>query len=77
MRRKHKRLTTAWQMLYLKNLYLLTWKVKSKFGSKSHEEMIDILENTLKKLPKTIFIAAHLANCCAGLSVSGNFFQDD
>ena len=51
------------------------WQVKSEYGSKSHEEMIDILENTLKKHPKTTFIAAHLANCCADLSVLGNFFD--
>jgi uncharacterized protein len=52
-----------------------TWQVKSDYGSKSHEEMIDILENTLKKHPKTTFIAAHLANCCADLSVLGHFFD--
>jgi predicted TIM-barrel fold metal-dependent hydrolase len=52
-----------------------TWQVKSEYGGKTHEEMIDILENTLKKHPKTIFIAAHFANCCADLSVLGNFFN--
>jgi uncharacterized protein len=51
------------------------WQVKSEYGSKSHEEMIDILENTLKKHPETTFIAAHLANCCADLSVLGKFFD--
>lgn len=51
------------------------WQVKSEYGSKSHEEMIDILENTLKKHPNTTFIAAHLANCCADLSVLGKYFD--
>jgi predicted TIM-barrel fold metal-dependent hydrolase len=51
------------------------WQVKSEYGSKTHEEMIDILENTVKKHPKTTFIAAHLANCCADLSVLGRFFD--
>jgi len=51
------------------------WEVKIENGAKTHEEMIDILENTLKKHPKTTFIAAHLANCCADLSVLGNFFD--
>ena len=37
--------------------------------------MIDIFENTLKKHPNTVFVAAHLANCCADLSVLGNFFD--
>lgn len=51
------------------------WHVGSEYGAKSHEEMLDRLENTVKKHPKTIFIAAHLANCCADLSVLGNFFD--
>ena len=50
------------------------WQVKSENGSKTHEEMLDRLENTLKKHPKTTFVAAHLANCCADLSVSGKIF---
>ena len=52
-----------------------TWNVNMDNGSKTHEELIDILENTLKKHPKTTFIAAHLANCCADLSVLGKFLD--
>ena len=52
-----------------------TWHIKSDDGSKSHEEMLERLENTLKKHPKTTFVAAHLANCCADLSVLGNYFD--
>jgi predicted TIM-barrel fold metal-dependent hydrolase len=51
------------------------WEVKMENGAKTHEEMIDRLENTIKKHPRTTFIAAHLANCCADLSVLGNFFD--
>ena len=52
-----------------------SWEVKMENGAKSHEEMLTRLENTLKKHPKTTFVAAHLANCCADLSVLGNFFD--
>lgn len=52
-----------------------SWRISMENGSKSHEEMLDRLENTVKKHPKTTFIAAHLANCCADLSVLGNFFD--
>jgi predicted TIM-barrel fold metal-dependent hydrolase len=52
-----------------------TWQVKSEYGSKSHEEMLDLFEKTLKSHPKTIFVAAHLANCCADLSVLANLFD--
>jgi predicted TIM-barrel fold metal-dependent hydrolase len=51
------------------------WQVRMENGTKSHEEMLDRLENTLKKHPKTIFVAAHLANCCADLSVLGKYFD--
>jgi predicted TIM-barrel fold metal-dependent hydrolase len=51
------------------------WEIKIENGAKTHEEMLDRLENTLKKHPRTTFIAAHLANCCADLSVLGNFFD--
>lgn len=51
------------------------WEVKMDNGARSHEEMIDRLENTLKKHPNTTFVAAHLANCCADLSVLGLFFD--
>ncbi len=51
------------------------WQVKIENGTKTHEEMLARLENTLKKHPRTIFIAAHLANCCADLSVLGSYFD--
>ena len=51
------------------------WQIQIENGAKTHEEMLDRLENTVRKHPKTIFIAAHLANCCADLSVLGNYFD--
>jgi uncharacterized protein len=51
------------------------WNIKSDDGSKSHEEMLERFENTLKKHPETIFVAAHLLNCCADLSYLGKCFD--
>ena len=51
------------------------WEVKMENGAKTHEEMLERLENTLKKHPRTTFIAAHLANCCADLTVLGRYFD--
>lgn len=51
------------------------WEVKMEYGAKTHEEMLERLENTVKKHPRTIFIAAHLANCCADLSVLAGYFD--
>ncbi len=51
------------------------WEVKMENGARPHEEMIERLENTLKRHPRTIFVAAHLANCCADLKVLGGFFD--
>jgi predicted TIM-barrel fold metal-dependent hydrolase len=45
------------------------WQIRMENGAKSHEEMIARLENAVRKHPRTIFIAAHLANCCADLTV--------
>jgi predicted TIM-barrel fold metal-dependent hydrolase len=45
------------------------WKVDmSKKGILNHEQLIATLENAVRNNPKTIFIACHLANCCADLS---------
>ncbi|MBG0859932.1 MAG: amidohydrolase family protein [Bacteroidales bacterium] len=51
------------------------WEVRIENGAKTHEEMLERLENTLKKHPRTIFVAAHLANCCADLSVLADYFD--
>lgn len=52
-----------------------TWHISNDDGSKSHEEMLERFENTLKKHPNTIFVAAHLLNCCADLSYLGRCFD--
>ena len=51
------------------------WEVGMENGAKTHEEMLERLEKTLKRHPATTFIAAHLANCCADLSVLADFFE--
>jgi predicted TIM-barrel fold metal-dependent hydrolase len=33
-----------------------------------HDEVVDTLERAVKKHPRTIFIACHLANCCSDLN---------
>ncbi len=52
------------------------WNITSENGSKSHEEMMVAMENTLKKHPKTIFIAAHLLNCNYNFSILANLFNN-
>lgn len=45
------------------------WKIDlTKKGILNHDQLITTLENAVKNNPKTIFIACHLANCCADLS---------
>jgi predicted TIM-barrel fold metal-dependent hydrolase len=45
------------------------WKIDlTKKGILNHDQLITTLENVVKSNPKTIFIACHLANCCADLS---------
>ena len=45
------------------------WKIDlTKKGILDHDQLIATLENAVKNNPKTIFIACHLANCCADLS---------
>lgn len=51
------------------------WEIKIENGAKTHEEMLIRLENTLKKYPKTTFIAAHLANCCYDLDYLGRLLD--
>jgi len=51
------------------------WHISTADGSRSHEEMLERFGTTLKKHPKTIFVAAHLLNCCADLNYLGNYFD--
>jgi predicted TIM-barrel fold metal-dependent hydrolase len=52
-----------------------TWKVDLDSGVVDHSGMIRILENTVKKHPRTTFIACHLANCCYNLGIIGNLLN--
>jgi predicted TIM-barrel fold metal-dependent hydrolase len=52
-----------------------TWHIRNDDGSYSHEEMLERFGNTLKKHPNTVFVAAHLLNCCADLTYLGNYFD--
>jgi uncharacterized protein len=53
-----------------------TWKVDlSKPGILGHDELIGTLEQAVKNNPRTLFIACHLANCCADLKVLGKLLD--
>lgn len=58
----------------LMNAY--TWKVDmTKPGILNHDQLIKTLENAVKENPKTTFIACHLANTNADLSMLGKMFD--
>lgn len=53
-----------------------TWRVDmTKPGILGHDELIKTLENAVKANPKTTFIACHLANTNADLSMLGRLFD--
>jgi predicted TIM-barrel fold metal-dependent hydrolase len=53
-----------------------TWKVDmSKEGILDHDQLINTLEEAVKNNPRTIFIACHLANCCADLNKLAGLFD--
>jgi len=53
-----------------------TWKVDmTQPGILTHDELIKTLENAVKENPKTTFIACHLANTNADMSVLGSMFD--
>jgi predicted TIM-barrel fold metal-dependent hydrolase len=47
----------------------------TKKGILNHDQLIATLENAVRNNPKTIFIACHLANCCADLSKLGRLLD--
>jgi predicted TIM-barrel fold metal-dependent hydrolase len=51
------------------------WRLDNQEGIVNHEGMMKILENTLRKNPKTTFVACHLANCCYDLTVVGHLLD--
>jgi len=48
-----------------------TWRITNTPGVLQHDEVVDTLERAVKKHPRTIFIACHLANCCTDLDHLG------
>ena len=51
------------------------WRLDNQEDIVDHKGMMKILENTLRKNPKTTIIACHLANCCYDLSIVGNMLD--
>jgi uncharacterized protein len=47
------------------------WRITNAPGVLQHDEGVDALERAVKKHPRTIFIACHLANCCSDLNRLG------
>ncbi len=52
-----------------------TWRISKDDGAKTHEQMMQILENTLKRHPNTTFIICHLGNLAFDLSKLGALFD--
>jgi predicted TIM-barrel fold metal-dependent hydrolase len=48
----------------------IRWRLDDKTGILDHGEMIEVLENTVKRHPGTTFIACHFANCSYDLSIA-------
>jgi len=53
----------------------LNWRLDNEPGIVGHSGMIDILERTVKRHPKTTFIACHFANVCYDLSRLGKLLD--
>jgi predicted TIM-barrel fold metal-dependent hydrolase len=52
------------------------WKVDmTKRGILDHDQLVATLEHAVRDNPKTVFIACHLANCCADLSTLAKLFD--
>jgi len=51
------------------------WRLDNQTNNVGHQAMIDSLERTLKKHPRTIFIACHLASCSYDLSILGRLLD--
>lgn len=51
------------------------WRLDNQPGIVQHQGMIDILENAVKRHPKTTFIACHFANCSYDLQILGDLLD--
>ncbi|MEN6424624.1 MAG: amidohydrolase family protein [Phycisphaerales bacterium] len=47
------------------------WRLDNQPGIVGHQGMIEILDRAVARHPRTIFVAAHFANCCYDLSLLG------
>lgn len=52
-----------------------SWRLDNKPGIVGHSGMIDILERTVKRHPKTIFVTCHFGNLCYDLARLGTLFD--
>jgi len=52
-----------------------SWRLDNKPGIMGHNELIESLDHTLKRHPKTVFIACHLANLDYDLTRLGGMFD--
>jgi uncharacterized protein len=57
----------------LMNAY--AWRLDNQADILSHAELVATLERAVKKHPRTVFVACHLANCCYDLSKLGTLFD--
>src|SRR5204862_456108 len=48
-----------------------TWRIPKDPEVLSHDDVLQTLENALKKHPRNTIIACHFANCCADLNRLG------
>jgi predicted TIM-barrel fold metal-dependent hydrolase len=51
------------------------WRLDNQPGIVGLEGMVDILDRTVARHPKTIFVACHFANCCYNLSRLGELLD--
>lgn len=52
------------------------WRLDNQPGIVGHEGMVKILEEAVKRHPKTIFVACHFANCSYDLNKLGRLFDE-
>ncbi len=51
------------------------WRLDNQPDIVGHQGMINILERTIKRHPRTTFVACHLANCCYDLEQAGRLLD--
>ena len=51
------------------------WKIPNQPEVLRHDQVIATLDRAVKKHPRTLFIACHLANCCHDLAILGTMLD--